>query len=153
MPRNNIAEKERKRRTVAEAVLGGAGTKHTARTIGCSERHVRRLASEPETQFLITEALRPYQAKLHKLARKAITAIEEALSAKKTDEADHVSRLRAVERYGEVLELAQGKLQETKTGDNARPQLTWEEYVRMYNARKEKLPGDPVVKLPGDPVA
>jgi hypothetical protein len=137
MPRNNIAEKERKRRAVAEATLAGTGTKNTARTVGCSERHVRRLAAEPETQFLITEALRPYTAKLNKLAAKAITAVEEALIAMKTDEADHVSRLRAVERYGDVLELAQGKLPEKTEEEAGPPQWTWEEFCQMYNARKK----------------
>jgi hypothetical protein len=33
--------------------------------------------------------------------------VEEALGAMKTDEADHFTRLRAVERYCELLELAQ----------------------------------------------
>jgi hypothetical protein len=45
----------------------------------------------------------------------------------KTDKAD---RLRAVERYCELLELAQSKLQET--ADDAGRQMTWEEFVRLY---------------------
>jgi hypothetical protein len=46
---------------------------------------------------------------LQNLAPTVITAIEEALSAMKTDEADHLTRLQSVERYCELLELAQGK--------------------------------------------
>ena len=108
MPQGSLAEKEYKRRVVAVAKLAGQGTRATARHIGCSESHVRRLAAEPETQFLITQVLRPYHATLDRLATKVITVIEEALSAMKTDEADHLTRLRAVERYCELLELAQG---------------------------------------------
>jgi hypothetical protein len=109
VPQNSQTEKERKRLAVAGAVLARQGTRITARKIGCSERHVRRLAAEPETQFLIMEALRPHIAKLQKLAWKVISVIEEALTAMKTDEADHLTRLRAVERYFELLNLAQGK--------------------------------------------
>jgi hypothetical protein len=45
--------------------------------------------------------------KPEQLATKAITAIEEATSAMKTDEADHLTRLHAVKRYIELLELAE----------------------------------------------
>jgi hypothetical protein len=127
--------KERKRRAVAFGALAGHGTQITASQAGCSERHARRLAAEPETQFIVTEAMRPYHAKLHRLIGKVITAIEEALSANKTDAADHISRLRAVERYREVAELAQGKLPEKSADDNAMPQYTWEEFVALYATR------------------
>jgi hypothetical protein len=53
----------------------------------------------------------------------------------KTDEEDHVSRLRAVERYVDLVELAQGKLPEKTVDDGALPQYTWEEYVRLYETR------------------
>ena len=106
-------EKERKRRAVACPVLAGERTRITARWLGCSKRHVRRLAAELETPLLITEILRPYHATLNELMPRVITVVREALNAQKTDEADHFTRLRAVERYCELLELAQGKLPDT----------------------------------------
>jgi hypothetical protein len=72
----------------------------------------------------------------HKLAAKAITVIQEALCAMKTDEADHLTRLRAVERLFELLELAQGKLQET-AGVDSRP-TTWKEFVVVYQKQGAK---------------
>jgi transposase-like protein len=68
MSQGSRAEKERKRRAVAFAVVAGRGTKATARDIGCSKRYVRHLAAEPETRFLITEILRPYHATLLELS-------------------------------------------------------------------------------------
>ena len=60
----------------------GAHAKRLAPTAHCraprSERYVRRLAAEPETQFLITETLRPHIAKLLQLMPKALAVIEEA---------------------------------------------------------------------------
>jgi len=44
------------------------------------------------------------------------------------------SRLKAVERYGDVLVLAQGKVVE-KPVDAGLPQFTWEEFSAMYDAR------------------
>ena len=39
-----------------------------------------------------------------------MTVIDEALSANKADQADHLNRLKAVERYFDLLQLAQRKL-------------------------------------------
>ena len=130
MPQGSRAEKDYKRRVIVEAKLLGMGTRATARHIGCSERHVRRLAAEPQTRFLIAQALRPYHAKLNQLAVKVLTVLEEAMTARKTDEADHLTRLRAVERYCELLVMAQGELQER--------QVTWEELTELYRATKER---------------
>src|ERR1019366_7138854 len=80
MSQGSRAEKEQKRHAVAFARLAGRGTRATARQIGCAERYVRRLAEEPETQFLITEALRPHIAQLLQLIPKALAVIEEAMS-------------------------------------------------------------------------
>src|ERR1035438_10322923 len=113
MSQGSRAEKEHKRHAVAFARLAGPGTRATARQIGCSERYVRRLAAEPETQFLITEALRPHIAKLLQFMPKALAVIEEGMSAMKKDQVDHLTRLRAVERFCELLEMAQGELPET----------------------------------------
>src|ERR1035441_5417325 len=92
MSQGSRAEKEQKRHAVAFARLAGQGTRATARQIGCSERYVRRLAAEPETQFLITETLRPHIAKLLQLMPKALAVIEEAMSAMKKDEPTVPSR-------------------------------------------------------------
>jgi hypothetical protein len=143
MPRKANPEKEKKRRTVAKGVVAGKSTKTIARKAKCSARHVERLAKEPETQFLITEALRPQQTRLAKLATKVITAVDKALTAMKTDKVDHTSRLRAVERYGELLELAQGKppAQDNQTSGESR-QFTWEEFVVMYRRGKSNVQDD-----------
>src|ERR1039458_6028901 len=92
MSQGSRAEKEQKRHAVAFARLAGQGTSATDRQIGCSERYVRRLAEEPETQFLITETLRPHIAKLLQLMPKALAVIEEAMSAMKKEGPDHLTR-------------------------------------------------------------
>ena len=146
MSQGSRAEKEQKRHAVAFARLAGQGTRATARQIGCSERYVRRLAEEPETQFLITEALRPHIAKLLQLMPKALAVIEEAMSAMKKEGPDHLTmpdyltRLRAVERFCKLLEMAQGELPET--GDDASRQWTWEEITELYRSRRERIRGE-----------
>jgi hypothetical protein len=137
------AEKERKRRTVATGIVAGETTAAIAKKAGCSARNVQRLAAEPATQFIITEALRPHRAKLEKLAQRAILAIERALIAHKTDTADHVVRMRAVERYGDLLTMAQGKPPEPKTTEvDGIPQLTWEEFTLLYQSRRVTASAD-----------
>jgi hypothetical protein len=140
LPKATKPEKEAKRRTVAKGVVAGKPTRAIAKKAGCTTRHVERLANEPETQFLITDALRPHHKKLAKLAGKAITAVTTALGAKRSDSADHVVRLRAIERYGDLLEFAQGKPKESQESDGA--QFTWEEFVLLYR-RKTTDAGDP----------
>jgi len=134
MPKRAKAEKEKKRRTVAKAAIAGKGTKVVAKEAGCSVRHVQRLQAEPETQFLITEALAPQRDELRKLATQVISAIGGALKATKTDKADHAARLRAVARYNDVVELAQGKVSEAN--EQGPMKVTWEEFCLMYKARK-----------------
>lgn len=138
MPRASKGSKEAKRRTVVRGVVAGKRTPTIAKEAGCSERHVERLAAEPGTQFLIAEALRPYTDDLCELVGNAIKVVKSAMVAKKKDTADHIVRLRAVERYGELLEYAQGK--PTEDAGSTTPQLTWEEFVVMY--RKGTLSGD-----------
>jgi len=133
--KNCRAEKERKRQAVVAAKVIGVRTKRAARQIGCSERYVRQLAAEPETRFLIVEVLRPLRPQLIALAPAAIGAIEEALDADKTDEADHANRLRAVDRYFEILEMAQGNVQAEVA---PRREMTWEELCALYRARRAK---------------
>lgn len=108
MPRHSRAEKEWKRRAVAAGVIAGQRTTMIARDLGCSRRHVRRLAAETETRFLIAETLRPFVAQLVAPISRMLTAIGEGLVATKNDKADHLTRLRAVERSCELLELAEG---------------------------------------------
>lgn len=135
MAKATKGQKEAKRRTVAKGVLAGKPRKTIAREAGCSPRHVERLAREPETQFLITEALRPHRERLNKLAEKAIAAISVALGAKTSDKQNHFIRLRAVERWGDLLEMAQGKpAEKTESGAGL---VTWEEFVVLYRQRKE----------------
>jgi hypothetical protein len=100
---------------------------------------VQRLASEPETQVLITAMLAPQRERLAKMAQKAVNAVEKALIARKTDLSDHIVRLRAVERYGELLALAQGKPREA-AGDGV--QVTWEQFTLMYERRTTQLAGE-----------
>jgi hypothetical protein len=58
----------------------------------------------------------------------------------KTDKQDHVTRLKAVERYGDVMELAHGKVVEKPIEE---VQLTWEEITEMYKARKMSAQTEP----------
>ena len=44
---------------------------------------VQRIAVEPETQFMMTEAFRPHQLRLQKMPGKTLDAIEAALCAVK----------------------------------------------------------------------
>jgi hypothetical protein len=75
--------------------------------------------------------LRPYHATLNELVPRVITVVMEALTTMKTDEADHIIRLRAVERSCELLEMAQGKLPGKGTVTPA-AKITWEEYQERY---------------------
>jgi hypothetical protein len=130
--RGSKATKEAKRRVVAKGVVAGKCTKEIARAAGCKARHVERLAAEPKTQLLITDLLRPYHARLEMLAKKAIHAVDVALAAKYKGQPDHMARLRAVGRYAELLELAQG----TKVTDaGERGLVTWEQFVVLYRGR------------------
>ncbi len=133
MPKATKAEKEQKRRKVATGAVAGKTTRVVARDAGCTPRHAQRLANEPATQFLITEALAPHRAKLSRLAEKAIRCVESGLRAVKTTNVDHFTRLRAVERYADLLGLAQGK--KTEDLDANRPLVTWEEFIVLYRAR------------------
>jgi len=139
VPTGTRAGKESKRRTVAGGVIAGKGTQAIAAAAGCQPRYVQRLASEPETQVLITAMLAPQRERLAKMAQKAVNAVEKALIARKTDLSDHIVRLRAVERYGELLALAQGKPREA-AGDGV--QVTWEQFTLMYERRTTQLAGE-----------
>ena len=89
--RNPTAKKALRRRIVASGLLAGQPTKAIARVANTSQRNVQRIAAEPETQFLVTEAFRPYQARLKKMAAKVVDVIDAALGALKTDGPDHTT--------------------------------------------------------------
>ena len=135
MPRKANAEKEKKRRVVAKGVVAGRPTAKIAAEAGCTVRNVQRIASEPATQFLITEALQPHREELEQLAGDVIKAIGGGLRALKDDPEDHVVRLRAIERYGDMLQLAQGKPKEES--EQGPVQITWEEFVVLYRKQSE----------------
>jgi hypothetical protein len=132
MPTGTRAGKERKRRTVASGVIAGQATDQIAAAAGCKSRYVQRLANDPETQFLITEALAPHRAKLARMAVRAVNTVDKALIAKRSDKRDHMVCLRAVERYGELLALAAGKPKDAAADDGT---VTWEQFTLMYEKR------------------
>lgn len=138
MPRGTKSEKAAKRILVAAGMVAGKKTKAIAQKAGCSERHVARLASEPETQFLIVEAMRPYRHQLRLMAKRAVAAVDRAFKAQKKTKADHFTQLRAVERYGDLLELAAGERKsEGKASGPGRCLVTWEEFLIIGRGRKE----------------
>jgi transposase-like protein len=127
--RKTTFKKTLKRRIVASGIVSGQSTKAIARDANTSQRTVQRIAAESETQLLITEAFRPHNAKLYGLAVKVVNAIEKGLGAMKTDKQDHQTRLKAVERYGDVIALAQGKVVEKPV--EAKTTFTWEEFTEI----------------------
>jgi len=142
MPRATKAELAARRRLVAAGEVAGASTRSIARRAGVSRRQVQRDAADPATRFLVTEALRPHRKKLERLATKVITAVEKALAAKKSDKVDHYTRLRAVERFGDLLGLAQGRTQSEDGDRTGAGVVTWEEFVLLYRSRKENVHAD-----------
>ena len=129
------AKKQAKRRIVATGAILGKTAKEIAQAAGCSPRHAARIAGEPATQFLITEALRPHQAQLVKLAYNVLKAIEGGLKAKKSTIIDHFTRLKAAERWCELAGLAQGGKPAELTQETGLPHFTWEEFVVLYGKR------------------
>jgi hypothetical protein len=138
MPKGSKVEKAAKRRVVAAGAIAGKTTKAVAKKAGCSTRHVQRLAAEAETQDLIAEAMRPCRDQLRLMAKRAVNAVERAMKAQKKTKADHFTQLRAVERYGDLLELAagDGKQDSLKSGKGRRL-VTWEEFLIIGRGRTE----------------
>jgi hypothetical protein len=129
---------EKKRRVVAAGAIFGAAAKEIAKAAGCSERHVNRLAAQPETQFLIAKALEPYHAELRLMAKRAVAAVKRGMTAQKKTKADHFTQLRAVERFGDLMELAgTGQKNDVlaKSG-KGRLLVTWEQFVEIGKGRK-----------------
>jgi hypothetical protein len=143
MPTVNNAEKAKRRRVVATGVVAGQKPRTIARAAGTTTRNVQRIAAEPETQFLVTQALKPQRKKLEQMATAAVRVVLEGFGAQKSVKTgkdvwewhgDAIARLRAVERYGELLTLAQGKVQEAQAEETT--QFTWEEITTLYRSRK-----------------
>ncbi len=118
MPRGTKVSKERKRKAIAGALVDGKGPKAIAKQIGCADSHVRRIAAEPETGALIQRIMAPHRAKLAKMAKRAVEAVDQALVAQRTDKADHQVRMRAVGRYGDLLELTEGGKRHDAAGES-----------------------------------
>jgi hypothetical protein len=129
------AAKEAKREIVAAGIVAGKSATEIAQAADCNPRHVQRVAAEPETQFLVTELLRPHRQELADLATDVIRAVQGGLNALVTDPEDHTVRLRAVQRYRDLVNLAQGAEPPPATD---RSLVTWEEYVVLYNRRTER---------------
>jgi hypothetical protein len=132
------SQKDVKRRIVAAGAITGKRTSEIAKDANCSERHALRLAAETETKFIIANALSPYREQLRKMAGKAVRAVDRAFVARKTDKADHFTQLKAVERYGDLLELAAGDTRYLgKDADAGRHLVTWQEFILIGKQRRE----------------
>ncbi len=92
-------------------MIAGQRTKITPRNLGCSKRHVWRLGVEPATRLLVSEIFRPYSRRLMEMTPQVNAVVGDALRAMANDKADHLTRLRAVERYCELLEVVEGEPQ------------------------------------------
>lgn len=136
---------EKKRAVVVAGILNGNTSDEIAAAAGCARRTVNKIISEPETQLLVTGLFAPYHKKLRAMAKRVVQVVEQGLSAKhfvKTgkDEyrlhADTFGRLRAVERYGELVQLAQGKApgEDPHAGEIGRS-YTWEEFTLLQARR------------------
>jgi hypothetical protein len=126
-------DKEQKRRVVANGLATGRRTVDIARSARTTPRTVQRLANEPETKRLVADLLQPHWRHMEQSVAVALRAIDSALRAMKKDRADHHVRLRATERLAEFLELAQA-------GHRAgQPEITWEQFCRIYHARQQQL--------------
>lgn len=136
MARGSEAEKEKKRRAVAKGVVEGKPLSKIAREAGCHKRYAQKLSKEPETRFLIAAMLVPHREKLAKLGLKAILVVNRALGAQRTDKADHIVRLRAVERYRDLLELAQGT--KDPEADERLGLVTWPQFTALYMQRTQR---------------
>jgi hypothetical protein len=124
------ASKAARRSIVARGKVAGAPTRKIAQAARCSERHVERLAAEPETALEIRELLKPHTDRLKKSLVKALDAIDRGLTAKKKTPHDHEVQLRAAGRLGEFLTLTKG---EDHGGEGGRKfQGTFEELLVLY---------------------
>ena len=135
------ASKEHKRRQVAVGLIAGKDTKKIAKETGSSLRNVQRLASEPQTQLLVTALFSRHHRALRSMTERAIRVVNEGLRSTtyvKVDKdrykvrVDTFGRLRAVERFCDLAELAQGKLRDDGPRDTEIGRsYTWEEFILL----------------------
>ena len=134
------ASQSKKKRVVAAGALAGARPIDIARAANCSVRQVNRLQHDPATQFLIAQALVPYHANLRKLAKKALAVVDRSMVAQKKTNADFVTQLRAVERFGDLVVMAAGAQASTAAaGKPGRRLVSWEELLAIKKAREEMI--------------
>jgi hypothetical protein len=152
LKRKPTAKKAAKRRVVAAGVIAGKKTKDIADALDTSTRNVQLIASERETQFLITAAFRPQQKLLTAMAARAVQVVLHGFEAMKyvktgKDEykclGDAIARLRAVERYADLIALAQGQIKpEDESTTRDFPKYTWEELQVIYKQRRLTTDGE-----------
>ena len=70
--RGSKPEQSAKRRAVVKGAIAGRAAGAIAKDAGCTERRVRRLLADPETQFLIGEVMRPHRDKLRLMAKRGL---------------------------------------------------------------------------------
>jgi hypothetical protein len=149
--RKSNAEHEKKRRIVAAGIAAGHPTNRIAQDAKTSQRNVQLIAKEPATQFLITESFAPLHKKLRAMTARAVQVVEQGFSAMRYVKAgkddyrlrgDAIARLRAVERFGDLLEFAQGKPAEETTGEIGRS-YTFEEFTLLRARRVTSAEADP----------
>lgn len=92
----------------------------------------------------MADVVRPFLPVPREMMGQVLSVIEEALSANRTDEADHLSRL-TDERYCDLLQLAQGKVRSVERKPVS--EMTWEEFVVQYQARNS-FRGSPKATYP-----
>ena len=93
-------------------MIAGQRTKITA--LGISDARSGTSGAvgvEPATRLLVSEIFPTVQPKAHGDAPQVNAVVGDALRAMANDKADHLTRLRAVERYCELLEVVEGEPQ------------------------------------------
>jgi hypothetical protein len=137
--------RERKREVIAAGLIAGKKMTAIAAAAGTQERNAYRIAAQPETQLLITKMFDPHRQRLRNMVVRAIRVVQEGFEAKhyvRTGKErwslriDHFARLRAVERFGDLLQLAQGKPPDASIPDaEIGRSYTWEEFILLQARR------------------
>jgi hypothetical protein len=150
--RGTTDTKEQKRREVVAGVIAGKDKRTIAKDAGTSLRHVQRLVAEPATQLLVTSLFAPHHRKLRNMATRAIEVVQQGLKATSyvrvgKDEyrvrVDTLGRLRAVERFCDLIALAQGKLRDDGPPDTEIGRsYTWEEFTLLQARRVTSAAAD-----------
>lgn len=140
MARGNSVTKKTKRQLVAAGKIAGKSSEQIATEAGCSERHVKRLAAEPETKIVVRDLLSKHQAKLKRLVEKSLTSIERSLDATpNSTKHDHRTQLAGAAELRAWASLLKGDVKTlAESGDlGGLPQVTWEEFQLIYRRRTD----------------